>query len=117
VVSSSGGPKVTPEGVAHEALLAVDPTASLLRVNLFVDGALFRTLEYGLEPTEHVSYDVGEEIVGQDTFSGAEYVDEPPPVASRDEGGCGASRSGSEDAAPLLIVLALTLMALPRRRP
>jgi hypothetical protein len=111
------GPKVTPEGVAHEALLAVDPTASLLRVNLFVDGALFRTLEYGLEPTEHVSYDVGEEIVGQDTFSGAEYVDEPPPVASRDEGGCGASRSGSEDAAPLLIVLALTLMALPRRRP
>ena len=87
-------------------------------MSLFVDGALFRTLEEALEPTERapVPEDVSEGSPDADTSMGHEDTHDTPAVVSRDEGGCGASSSPSEGALPLQIGAALTFMLLPRRR-
>jgi hypothetical protein len=112
------GPTVTPEGVSHEGLIAVDPFASLLRVELFVDGVLVRTLESELVPTQEAP-DAGQSVDGvilEDAKLTPDTSEDSPAPPSRDDSGCAAGTTGMGGALPTLIVALLTLLALPRRR-
>ncbi|MBD91062.1 MAG: hypothetical protein CL940_12065 [Deltaproteobacteria bacterium] len=111
------GPQVTPEGVAHEAVIEVDPTASNLRVELSVDGVLFRTIEEPLVPSERprTAEDVRQDLAAQDATSGVEDLS-ASPVPPRDDGGCASGALGGGDRLPLLLLVALALIARARRR-
>jgi len=92
------GPQVTPEGVLHRGVIAVDPMADRLVVDLFVDGTLLTRLERTLEPTQVVVPDV---VDTSDGSAGSEDVSPqdasaelPPATSSGDRGGCSRSSSG-----------------------
>ena len=112
----SFGPKVTPEGVAHRGSITVDPYAELLRVDLYVDGTLFRTLESSLEPTAFApDGGTGNADVMADLDVAEDTASEEPVPSQASSGGC--STTGGAGLNPwLLLVIGVVLWACSRRR-